>query len=304
MKTQQSGFSVIELVVSMMLASILMTASLTIYNQITKSMSKMQTMITTDTSIMIFKHRLSAELQGLCPLWYSQRQQKELEKKTDAKKKSQNAEDAEPETPKTALDHPYLFAKIDENSLVLTFVTTNSLSNYPYSLYRCARVVYKLTQDPKNAQLFQLQRKEESPYTPNINLEQLAQGTFYPIVNHVKQCSIEYGIIERQKKSDPHPGALGTKITWAKEWQTPDPKKQEKKDSNTDDDDAQQPNAPDMIKIMISTQESPEAPIKEHELQFYLIVSSQFTMPTFSEEKAPQQPTKTEANSATPPKIA
>ena len=164
---KQPGFSVIELTISIMISAFLMTAALTIYHQISKGMTKMQYLTTQDTAIMIIKHRLTIDLQGLSPLWFADDQYEELKAKAKATPDTSAPKTAAPTTPQKEIDpnHPnngYLFAQSKDGQFqFLTFVTTNALPGYPCNPYRCVRVVYALSKDPHHKNLFILQRKQE-----------------------------------------------------------------------------------------------------------------------------------------------
>lgn len=280
---KQPGFSVIELTISIMISAFLMTAALTIYHQISKGLTKMQFLTTQDTTVAIVKHRLSIDLQGLSPLWFSDDQYEEL--KTTAKESQSNS--TPKTTPATTKKSPeadpnnpsngYLFAQSNNNQFqLLTFVTTNALPGYPCTPYRCVRVVYVLKQDPHHNNFFLLQRKEEHAISTKLNLEKLTQGHFYTIAKNITNCTIEYGFIDIPPDKRNQQSNQAWKMKWVHSWGQPTDEKKE---------EDYIPTLPDLIKLKITLQENTERPSQEHEICCLLPISNQVTFQSFAQQR-------------------
>jgi|GEM_PF-1317180 len=300
---KQPGFSVIELTISIMISAFLMTAALTIYHQISKGMTKMQYLTTQDTAIMIVKHRLAIDLQGLCPLWFADDQYEELRTKANTTPDTTTPKATAPTTPQKETDpnspnNGYLFAQSKDTQFqFLTFVTTNALPGYPSTPYRCVRVVYALNKDPHNENLFVLQRKQELAISTKLNIEKLTQGTFYTIAKNITKCSIEYGFIDIPPDKRTQQSNQAWKMKWVDNWGRSTQEKQE---------EDYVPTLPDIIKLKISIQQNPDRPAQEHELCCLLPISNQVTFKSFAQERAasakgsPPATTNAITNSATP----
>lgn len=293
---KQPGFSVIELMISITISAFLMTTALTIYQQISKGMIKMQHLTNQDIGIMILKNRLNSDMQGLCPLWFSAKQYTQAEEK-----KANNAKSAK-QTPAPAPieiqdpnnpDNGYLFAQSKNNQLqVLTFVTTNALPNYPDNTHRCVRVTYVLKQDPHRAQLFLLQRKEEAEISTKINVEKSLQGSFHTILKNITSCKISYGFIEKKSSEKTDFANKKIQLKWVDNW--PDTTTKENKQDKS-------LNLPNALKLIIGIQENSEIPPTQHELYFPIIISNDVEIKSFAEQR--QQQAKN-SSPTTPPAIA
>jgi len=277
---KQPGFSVIELMISIMLSAFLMTAALTIYNQISSGMVKMQYLTSQDTAIMIVKNRLSIDLQGLCPLWFEDDQYEELKakaKQSDATAKTNSPAEPNKNTDPNNPSNGYLFAQSKETLFqFLTFVTTNALPGYPSNPYRCVRVVYALTKDPNHSNLFLLQRKQEQAISTKLNIEKLTQGNFYTLAKNITKCSIEYGFVDIAPDKRDQLSNQAWKMKWTNSWGSP---AQETKEEDY------VPKLPDIIKLKMSLQENPDRPAQEHEICCLLPISNQVTFKSFAQER-------------------
>lgn len=280
---RQPGFSVIEFVISIMISAMLMTAALTIYQQISKGMVTIQRLTQQDIEVMIIKNRLSQDLIGLCPLWFSNNPP---QSSTDSAKQDPK-QPAQPQTTPITPENPslqksnFLYSQNEnENLKYLTFVTTSTLQTYTNPQYECARVVYALTTDTKNSKLFLLQRKEEAKISSDFNKESILLGEFYTLAKNISKCIFEYGFIdtplqERQEKLDQE-----WKLKWVDHWGTSDDKKQ-----STD----YIPTMPDIVRVKITIQENPEMPGKEHEIYCLLTLSKELTFQSFAQKRKLEQ---------------
>jgi prepilin-type N-terminal cleavage/methylation domain-containing protein len=246
------GFSALEMIISIFISAMLMTASLTIYQQISKGAQTIQKITSLDTQSIIVKDRLSIDLQGLCPLWFTT----QLYEKLKAEPK-----DKDPVTTPTAQtgskkSNNFLFAQTVNGQFdILTFISTNALQVYGDRQLRTVRVVYTLQPDKNNQNLFKLMRKEEDTISGDFDLEKLKSGKFEKIAEKITQCSIEYGFVKPEPK-----GSTNTKapeFTFVSQWGGH--QEQQKDDEKT-------PSLPDVIKLSFKARYLPEQEEKSYEI--------------------------------------
>lgn len=248
------GFSIIELVIGLMISSILLTASLTIYNQISKSCNKIQAITTEDLAMIILQKRMSDDLLGLSALWF---------KPEDIKNTAQ-AKNSEQKSP-SIKENNYFYAQTNDEQLdFMTFISTNTLQAYPTPENYIARIVYLLKKDPAKEGFFLLQRKEESQISNEFDIEKIKEGKFYTIVSNIKKCKLEYGFIENNDNKKEKSSEKELKMKWVQQWsQEQEKEKMDKKEKN--------PKLPDIIRITITLQEFTYKPETQH--IFYCIVA-------------------------------
>lgn len=262
MMHQKPGFSVIEFLISIMISAMLMTGALTIYQQISKGMIKMESLTQSDISGIIAKNRLSQDLQGLCTLWFADdnHEHKGPTEKTDT---SQNQSS-------TAKKNSYLYAESkDKQFFILTFITSSTLQTYLNPKYQCARVVYRLKPatnmsqagtDPQE-QLFTLERKEDQTISNSFDIEKIQEGQFYTVAKNILSCTIEYGFIniapDKRKDSLETPWTT----TWVDHWGTSGSMK-ESSDYN--------PTLPDIVRVKMTVKEKTDKTSKM--IEFYCIL--------------------------------
>ncbi len=285
MKMQQSGFSVLEVIISIMISALLMTASLTIYNQISKGALLVQRITQNDTQIMIVHNRLITDLQGLIPLWFTKEHYEKL-KKTEEGKDDQKISSSSSDG--SLKQNNFLYAQSNNDQFdFLTFVSTNALQVYGDQLARTVRIVYMLKPD---GDTFKLMRKEESEISGDFSLEKLKSGKFDQIAHKITKCIIEYGFIETDSKKagenkdleKPHEFKFVSK--WGGATQ-----------SNTQEEKT--PTLPDVLKLKISMQTNRSQDDVVYELFCTIPTSHAPSIKSFAQkrkekqkESAPEQP--------------
>lgn len=286
---RQPGFSVIELVISIMISAMLMTGALTIYQQISKSMVTMQALTQADITCTIVKNRLSQDLMGLCPLWFTSDNQQQPETSAkDAKMAAQEAKQkstsVKPQNP-NIIKNSYLYAQSkDKQFTYLTFITTSTLKTYTTPQYKCARVVYALkpseknsmTSEPDNKKLFILQRKEETKISNEFDKDTITQGEFYTIAKNISNCVFEYGFIDTPQDKRQQQPEQEWKLKWVNHWGTSDDMKESSEYT---------PTMPSILRVKMTIQENPEKPGKEHEFYCLLPQSSDVTFQSFAQKR-------------------
>src|SRR3990167_4155515 len=128
MNHKQAGFSIIEMMISIMISAMLMTAALTIYNQISKGTVSVARITQQDTQMMVLRDRLAADLQGLMPLWFTPEQYEKLAG-MNKKEAGPNATEKTPTTQPAGNNkrNNFLYAQSQNDQFhLLTFITTNA----------------------------------------------------------------------------------------------------------------------------------------------------------------------------------
>ena len=216
----KQGFTIFELIVSIMLTSMLLTATFTIYESITKASRRTQYVTTHDTKIMMIYNRLQKDLTGLSPLWFT----KEPYKKLEAAKK-ESGDKSKPVDSDTKENGFFYSTNHDNESLnFMTFPTTSALQVYDSNNQPFIRVVYALTKNPKDDKTFSLMRKEIQDVTPDFKEDALLKKEgFYELASDIISCTTEYLFInapmqpsdnktKEEKKDEP------AKMVTLKDW--------------------------------------------------------------------------------------
>lgn len=307
MKHQQYGFSVLELIISIMVSAMMMTAVLTIYNQISKAALTVQRITNTDTQLMILRDRLATDLQGLSPLWFTKETYEKLQK--SKKDDSSSLQNQEPSLKNNTVNN-FLYAQsLNDQFDVLTFITTNPLQQFSETQSRIVRVIYFLQPDKNQENTFKLMRKQEESISAELDLEKLKSGTFDQIVHNITHCKIEYGFVEQQqqetaKSGEPEgkspqqtakipdkPPVFKFVTQWGK--QNEDAQKNEKI-----------PTLPDIVKLTMKIKSPSQQDAKTYELLCMIPTSQTTEIKSFAqirEEQSQKQTTGKESILATAP---
>ncbi len=276
------GLSLLEVVFSMMIATIMITASFTIYNQISKTTQVLQTITNNDTKVTILQNRLQQDLTGICPLWFTKEQYEHL-------KAGQASDNEQKPTFDDSTKNNFFFAdNNDDGSFQFcTFMTVNPIHMYGTENQRFLRVVYKLEQNKQDKKQFRLLRKEIRN-SSNNNMDSkllLSEHSFYEILTQVSDFSIEYGFINqpkhqsKNKKPDQQSDQQPIKIQWLQEWG----KVSEKTKSNE-----YKPALPEFIKIKI-TFSSAQKQKQEYEIYCTIPVDSTSKLTSIVQNKHKHQ---------------
>ncbi len=284
------GFSILELVIGLMISTMLITISFSIYNQIVRSTQFVQRVTTTDTHAIILKDRLQKDILGIMPLWFTKKDYEESAKAKTSTQPKESEQEEQPEskenkqeTSKNKENSFFYSSNHDNNRLdCFSFITTNPLRMYGSSEHKpCVRVVYQLQKDIKKESQFRLFRKEIDDL--EFNLEAIHNsGALYEIASNIKTFSIEFGFIDpiktsnqtEKKETDPLQDK-SIEFTWINEWDA-------KKESAI-----KKPILPKFIKIKIVFTE--EKGTHEQEYNFCFLVPLDTITPyaTFSQRRKP-----------------
>lgn len=255
---QKAGFSIIEMTISIMISAILMTAALTIYNQISKGAVTVNRITQIDTMVMVLHNRLSTDLQGLTPLWFTAKQ-KEKSEDTSEQDNVLNKNTLLPKQPTNKKENNFLYAQSTNDQFnLLTFVTTNPLHFYADQQIRTARVSYVLKPDPAHPNHFLLMRKQEDKISSDFNIENLTSGSFDQIAHKITSCKIEYGFIEQSPEQRAKEPDKAIAFKFVSQWGMNNEEIEEK--------NKYKPILPDVLKLTIQIEYTPEQPSRIYEL--------------------------------------
>jgi prepilin-type N-terminal cleavage/methylation domain-containing protein len=269
-KTTTVGFSLLELVISIAISSILMTAALTIYNQIGKSATIIQKITTYDTKMMIMHDRLSKDLAGISHRWFAQNMYEELKKaKEQAPKKpepkTQETKEAEPKNndtkkadSKQKKENIFFAHNGQEGFDSLSFLTTGALQIYGETSSNLVRVVYKTVSDKHataNPKTLRLMRKQDNNASADIDKEKIKDGNFYELASGISKLTIEYGFTVPSPQEQEKNPEQKTSFKWIKQWS---------KDEN--DTKEYQPTTPEALKINIVFSQGENKPELSYEM--------------------------------------
>jgi prepilin-type N-terminal cleavage/methylation domain-containing protein len=293
----QKGFSILELIISIMISTILMTAALTIFQQVSSGSRKIQNVTSKDLSLMILEKRLSDDLLGLSPVWFTkenitkkpeaQNESAKTAKSSDTKK--QSLEQKEPNIEK----NNFFYAQTQNNQLdFMTFISTNTLQSFATPRLYIARIVYLLQPDPNKSGFFMLQRKEEAQISNEINIEKIRQGTFYTIVKNIKNCSLEYGFIDLSPEKRAKSPDKEWKMKWVQQWG----KEQENEKTENSDSEQYTPKLPDTVRIKITLQEFENGPTSEHQIYCIVPPSKEASIASITQKRKQQEITAQQTN--------
>lgn len=285
------GFSILELVIGLMISTMLITISFSIYNQIVRSTQFVQRVTTTDIHAIILKDRLQNDILGIMPLWFTK---KDYEESAKAKTSTQPKESEHEEQPESK-ENKQETSKNKENNFFyssnhtthntfdcFSFITTNPLHMYGSSEHKpCVRVVYRLQNDTTHESQFRLFRKEIDDL--EFNLEAIHNsGALYEIASNIKTFSIEFGFIDpiktsnqTEKKEAAPLQDKSIEFTWINEWDA-------KKESTI-----KKPILPKFIKIKIVFTEEKSTHEQEYNFCFLVPLDTIAPYATFSQRRKP-----------------
>ncbi|MGZ6255189.1 MAG: PulJ/GspJ family protein [Candidatus Chromulinivorax sp.] len=284
------GFTILELIMVIAASAFIMTTVLMIYNQVSRNMNRVERFVFEDTQLLTLENRLQKDFAGLSSIWFTHEQvqalqQKKLEK-TEKIQDDRKANDC--------------FYSINKNGMLdtLTFLTTTGLCTYGNANQsKFVRVVYKLQEDQKNQNSFQLMRKEIMTPCEFIDEKSLQEGNFYELVRGIKSLEMTYDLVDMSelkkkqdvKKKDSNLEDKDQKkpmIRSVKQWVKTSDKKNKKngdissvqqdKESDDQKQNEEQENlggaiAPKFIHMKIVFQATDFAPQREYRLDFAIL---------------------------------
>ena len=164
------GFTLLELVVSMLISALLATALLFSINQLRKSAAVTEQLMTLDLRATLLQDQLGRDLAGAIMLEHGN------------------------------IERPFFGESMADGSLQqLTFITVNPLSVFTASAQRLIRVQYRLEAVPSELGItssYQLYRRESD----QLALTALSKAPEYLMINEIKSLKIKYLIAKAPAK--------------------------------------------------------------------------------------------------------
>lgn len=269
------GFSLIELLVASLIASILGTLLFTAFYQINRFVPVIDNRTTIIEKAALLNAQLEKDFAGIIvPNEFYDRQPKTKEKapvETDAKKadtqkkeadqKNKKQEETEEKDQKKKKPLEKIFYSVNKGGMLdqLSFLTTSSLQVYwgpkaGSAKPRIVRVLYKLKENPTTKdgkKSYSLTRKE----SPKLEFDEIEKALEYVLVDNIKSLTMDYTavLIEPEKKPATNRGQKPAQkpeieIKQLSEWK----EKTQKEETEKDQNQKQMPLVPQVISLDLS----------------------------------------------------
>lgn len=185
-----SGFSLLSTLVSIILGSMLMSTMFVMYNNIGRAARFVKRISLSDTRTFVMVDRMQKDFSGMTTMWEASTQsQQEKEKEVVAQ-----AEDA-------FLENKIFYSKNKGDRFdYLTFITTSALSAYAEAALHYIRVVYRLEPAVDDQTGFRLMRKELSPVSGKMSEEDLQGGIFSEVAGNITNMTVKYYYFNKEQK--------------------------------------------------------------------------------------------------------
>lgn len=238
MNTCNPGFSLIEVLIALAIASIIGVALFTSITQMSRMSGRLDVIMHDDDRMAVIQHQLKKDLSGAFVPTQA------VEQPADKDKKN-----------KKPLQKVFYSSLQEKNLNILTFITTNPLMSYGNARPRVARVVYKLVAEKEKgtAPFYTLYRQQGNDLDFEAYKQENAKNRAYPVAEHIKSLSVEFSTPKKSPEksaSEPNDQATAKKsgapakkenVEWeiVKEWDsdkfdTPEKKEVPKKDTKSD----------------------------------------------------------------------
>lgn len=249
----KSGFTLIELVVSLAIAAMVGTMLTALLSQTATYQGVVERKTSIYTRAAIILHQFEQDIMGACiPIQNSMH--KEDEKKGQAQKPPQEVapqaptpQGASKKEPVKPVEHVFYVQQAKEAFKLFTCITSNPLQVYWSKQVgkpkpRIARVVYTLASDEQNKNSFLLMRQEDGDLDLKAyTIKENAGIRAYEVIDGVKSVSLQFSVFkyqEEQKKekdtnakqsTEPRQRKIENHVTW--DWPI-EQKESEKKESD------------------------------------------------------------------------
>lgn len=218
MLKNKSGFTLIEILIASVIASLLMGSLFFAYGQINKIFYFTRNYIDIYDSAILVQQQMQKDIAGAFIPVQAVPPQKEAKKPQQApealkKNGNQPKEEKPKESPQQAtpekkiLKDPFLSKNVQDQMQLLTFVTNNPMRVYVSTKSgqhnsSVVRVVYTLEKDPaspKDRPLFILYRQEslELQLAPYIKTESAIER--YPLAQNIVSCKLMFEALEQKE---------------------------------------------------------------------------------------------------------
>jgi prepilin-type N-terminal cleavage/methylation domain-containing protein len=224
------GFSLLEVLIAVMLAAVISMALYSSFFQTQKTVQRANAAIDIHTELIAFYNQLEKDMStAYVPLGAPPFDKKAQEKKKHDKKTEEQSKQTEPEKkpedtpPIEPVEQIFYTEQKDQNSFLMTWITTNSLQSYGVTLPRAMRVVYRLIPSKQNPELFTLARQESSNFSLKSFDSLTSAPRSYDILDRIQKLSLKFWIEEpapeqeetkKQKKSPSKKEYVAVSPSW------------------------------------------------------------------------------------------
>lgn len=211
-----SGFTIIEILLVIVISALLSNLLYIAFDQARKSVVKIDNIIDSDEALLLFYNQLDKDISAaFVPQALLDQnkpdQNKDEKKKNILQNKTQLAPidqniDKNKEQDKNKIEKIFFSQSNNENLSFLTFVTTNSLSNYNNPSAHIVRIVYKLEPVAGEDNNYKLLRQELSDIifknlSDNKNNNNKFLRRSYELISNIKSLKVSFIAPELKEKN-------------------------------------------------------------------------------------------------------
>lgn len=221
------GFSLIEVLVAMFIASMLAIILFSVFFQSNRTVKIIDNIIDIDMQAVVATHQLEKDISGA----FVPRSKKKQKKKEEEPPQEQKVEDSEPKfqekksPPQKPLQKIFYGVQKDNMFGLLTFISSNSLATYwsdrvGSARPKIVRVIYKLEEDSESEgdkKSYRLMRKE-SPHLDFKKAHEDQKNHSYELVSGIKSMDLEYISIEEDRDPENEQAPPKKSVQQSKVW--------------------------------------------------------------------------------------
>ncbi len=202
MKNKFSGFTIIELIIAITIASMLAIVLFSSFYQTNRTSLDVNNMISFDLRASILQNQLEKDINGaFIPNIETikekvEEKKQQPEKKGETEKKETEQKKIKEEEKPQQLEKVFYSINKEKNLNELTLITCNPLQVYGQQVPRIARVIYKLKENDKNS--FKLVRQESL----DLNYKNAIKSLEFELADNIKSLSIEYFYSQDSKEEE------------------------------------------------------------------------------------------------------
>lgn len=212
----KKGYILLEVLVASAISSFILAMVTTVVYQVNNSFSRMSSVSSIDSRILLVQHQMEKDLSGAFILQVRKEKKrapkKEIQKPKTASTKNQNNQEKntkqqqQKQFENVPLKNAFLSRNKGENLDLLTFITTNPIAMYNIAKPRIARVVYTILPDKvgrKEPPSFKLVRKEGLQLDFDVFVESGVRS--YQLIKNIRSISVDYIVAVKKEQEQAAP---------------------------------------------------------------------------------------------------
>jgi len=204
------GFTLLEVMAALTILAILSVALYTLFNQSSRAVRALSQTIDADEALFLFYNQVDKDLSAAYIPLIAHREH--VQNQEDAKNKNSTTKETKPTIEKL------FWAKTVNNGQLetLTFLSTNSLSDYNHIHPRLTRIVYRLKEQSHSPPSFVLSRQEV--YDVSQRDFSASQGRAYTILDNIRSFKISFisqKIQKTEEEKEDTPKEFVTGTSWS-----------------------------------------------------------------------------------------